>query len=230
METFYFTYGTDERFPYRHGWTEIMAPDLKSAQELFKMFHPNRKRPDGTEETCLNYSWHYDQERFRQTEMYETQENFGTGCVEHISLGRIMAETPNDADGHDAVPAVENVKLRAMQEVADYMNVYLEFVSRAMTPAEFEAMEPVNGSMTKALVRIVPADAMVTHDVYPIRDARFLVPKDTSLTERNMDALADLAEGRDDYGLANPIYVMKDARDPDRIVVDLSQTQGKKNA
>lgn len=96
MKTFYFTYGSDERFPYQHGWTEITAPSLACAQQVFKMFHPNRKNPDGTDAECLNYSWHYAEEDFKQTAMYEKNDNFGAGCVERISMERLMIELPDD--------------------------------------------------------------------------------------------------------------------------------------
>lgn len=96
MHTYYFTYGTDEQFPYQHGWTEITAPDLRCAQQIFKSLHPNRKDADGTESECLNYSWHYTEEQFQETGMYKNNDNFGAGCVERISMERLMIELPDD--------------------------------------------------------------------------------------------------------------------------------------
>lgn len=42
METFYFTYGTDENFPFQMGWTEVCAADWKQAAALFRREHPDR--------------------------------------------------------------------------------------------------------------------------------------------------------------------------------------------
>ncbi|MBD5585159.1 MAG: hypothetical protein HDQ88_08755 [Clostridia bacterium] len=96
MHTYYFTYGNDEKFPYQHGWTEITAPSLICAQQIFRACHPNRKNDDGTESGCLNYSWHYTEDEFKETRMYEDDDNLGAGCVERISMERLMIEMPDD--------------------------------------------------------------------------------------------------------------------------------------
>lgn len=65
MKRFYFTYGTDARFPFFRGWTEVVAPDKEAACAVFQCYHPNR--PDSA---ALNCAWIYTEEEFRKTCMY----------------------------------------------------------------------------------------------------------------------------------------------------------------
>ena len=43
MAKFYFTYGTDEEFPFRGGWSEVEADNLSMAVEIFNLMHPKSK-------------------------------------------------------------------------------------------------------------------------------------------------------------------------------------------
>lgn len=79
MADFYFTYGSDERFPFYGGWTRITAPSINVALSIFASIHPNR-------DNCLNCADYYTEKEFKQTEMYKTQDNRGYGEQEHIAL------------------------------------------------------------------------------------------------------------------------------------------------
>ena len=46
MPKFYFTYGSDERFPFQYGWTEIEAPSRVLACDIFREYHPNPNSED----------------------------------------------------------------------------------------------------------------------------------------------------------------------------------------
>lgn len=81
LPVFYFTYASNPQFPYQDGWTEVSAPDRSTACQIFNTVHPPR---DG--ENCVNCSWIYDQEQFRETSMYKSGKNFDKGCVERLSL------------------------------------------------------------------------------------------------------------------------------------------------
>ena len=78
MEKFYFTYGTDSGYPFRGGWTLILAPGAKAAVQIFRAYHPNRVGSD-----CLNCADYYRGDRFEQSESYKTG-NFGGYCHEII--------------------------------------------------------------------------------------------------------------------------------------------------
>lgn len=65
MQRFYFTYGTDERFPFYRGWTEVVAPDKETACAVFRCYHPNRPGSD-----ALNCAWIYSEEEFKKTCMF----------------------------------------------------------------------------------------------------------------------------------------------------------------
>ena len=84
MATFYFTYGSDERFPFQYGWTEIEAPDMVTACAAFRLFHPARD----PEDHCLNCADKYTEAEFKATEMYEEGNYYGIRCHERIVLTR----------------------------------------------------------------------------------------------------------------------------------------------
>ena len=61
LETYYCTFGTDPNFPYQGGWVEIMAPDGKTAGQIFKTYYPNRKGS-----SLLNCAFVYSEERWKE--------------------------------------------------------------------------------------------------------------------------------------------------------------------
>ena len=77
MPKFYFTYGSDERFPFQNGWTEVHAENMRQAETLFRAVHPDRA--PGT----LNCSWVYDEKKFEKTDCFK-KGNFGARCHEVI--------------------------------------------------------------------------------------------------------------------------------------------------
>ncbi len=82
IKSYYFTYGTSGQ-PYKGGWTRIDAPDLKSACDIFRFYHPDRV--DG----FLNCSDVYTEDRFFETGMHKTG-NFGKWEQEIITLNRMV--------------------------------------------------------------------------------------------------------------------------------------------
>lgn len=80
MKSFFFTYGTDEKYPFYGGWTRVNAPDRHTACGLFKLVHPCRDNVH-----LLNCASVYDEEQFHKTEMYESG-NFDRRCHEVISM------------------------------------------------------------------------------------------------------------------------------------------------
>lgn len=86
MQTFYFTYGTADYFPYYGGWTKVIAPNRRVAEDLFRAVHPDRT-PGLL--LCANV---YTEEEFMATEMYENNKNLGHGLWETIEV-RIGEET-----------------------------------------------------------------------------------------------------------------------------------------
>ena len=78
MEKYYFTYGT-EGHPYYGGWTEIVAPDMETACNLFMAVHPCKHG------NFLNCSSVYTEYEMKKTTMYKNG-NFGTKCREIITI------------------------------------------------------------------------------------------------------------------------------------------------
>lgn len=77
---FYYTYGTDSRFPFRGGWTEVTAPSRDIADQVFMAVHPPRD-----ESQFLNCSFVYGEESFRKTAMHQDG-NYGKRCHERICI------------------------------------------------------------------------------------------------------------------------------------------------
>lgn len=78
MPKFIYTYGTEGQ-PFRGGWSEVIAPDRRMADQLFTLIHPC-KHGD-----LLNCCSIYTEEQFQRTQMY-LHGNFGVRCHETIKL------------------------------------------------------------------------------------------------------------------------------------------------
>ena len=86
LYTFYFTYGTDPEYPFRGGWTEVYAPNLRTAIQLFKLLHPNRE-----DSGSLNCSDYYNEEEFLSSKMRD-KGNYGEYCHEAILFSHYIVE------------------------------------------------------------------------------------------------------------------------------------------
>lgn len=59
---FYFTFGSDERYPYGpNDYVEVEAENGTDACELFRVIHPNRPGSD-----CLNCAFIYSEDTFNK--------------------------------------------------------------------------------------------------------------------------------------------------------------------
>ena len=87
MPKFYFTYGSDERFPFQYGWTEIEAPSKAMACAAFREYHPDRD----PEVHCLNCSDVYTEEEFQETMLW-LQVNYKDRCHERIVVPPLTRE------------------------------------------------------------------------------------------------------------------------------------------
>lgn len=82
MPKFYFTYGSDERFPFQNGWTEVHAENIEQAKTLFRAVHLDRTPG------LLNCSWVYSQDTFEKSKCFKNG-NFGAHC--HEVIGRFAS-------------------------------------------------------------------------------------------------------------------------------------------
>ena len=81
METFYFTYGTSENFPFQGGWSEVHAADRNQAVALFRREHPD-KTPG-----LVNCSSIYTEKQFQDKvlPLYKDGDAFWSVCHECIT-------------------------------------------------------------------------------------------------------------------------------------------------
>ena len=85
MPKFYFTYGTSESFPYKGGWTEVEAPDMRTAIAVFRLVHPD------SSENTINCAFYYTEEEFNQDGCFANG-NRGHGCWEKLKLTQEVFE------------------------------------------------------------------------------------------------------------------------------------------
>ena len=78
INNFYFTFGTDEAFPFQGGWVIVKAPDMMTARQIFMLYFPSVSG-------YLNCAFVYSEEEFKKTKMYKDGENMGAGC--HMIIG-----------------------------------------------------------------------------------------------------------------------------------------------
>lgn len=77
MKVFY-TFGSDNRFPFCGGWVEVEAPSMKEAHAIFREHYPDRT--PGT----LNCSDYYTETQFKESDMLSTG-NRGAFCHRKLS-------------------------------------------------------------------------------------------------------------------------------------------------
>lgn len=110
MAKFYFTYGTSEQYPFRGGWSEIHAPDLCAATQIFKAYHPN---PYG--DCVLNCADYYTEEEFHENDIFISG-NLGAFCHEVIRptamSGKVIA---------DVAPKRMSEELQAVLNLAQFI-------------------------------------------------------------------------------------------------------------
>lgn len=97
---FYFTYGTDPQFPFKNGWTLVVADNARRAAAAFREYHPDEN--DGV----LNCAFVYDQEGMEKTGML-TEGNGGEFCHECIAL----ASSAREEDFTETPSKAENARL-----------------------------------------------------------------------------------------------------------------------
>lgn len=61
MNTYYFTFDTDETFPFQGGWVEVLAPTRKAAAQIFQQYFPDEEYP-----YILNCADCFSQEEFEK--------------------------------------------------------------------------------------------------------------------------------------------------------------------
>lgn len=77
MKVFY-TFGSDERFPFQGGWVEVEAENMKQANALFRACYPDRTPG------ILNCSDYYTEQQFNASDM-PTTGNRGAFCHRKIT-------------------------------------------------------------------------------------------------------------------------------------------------
>lgn len=80
LHRYYFTFGESECYPFKGGWIEICAPNITTAQAVFKALYPCTPDRD-----CLNCADIYTAEQFAKTKIRE-EGNLGARCHREIII------------------------------------------------------------------------------------------------------------------------------------------------
>lgn len=89
LEKFYYTFAPDFR-PYRNGWVIINAPNITTANALFRLLFPHPTYQD-----CLNCCSVYTEKQFEQTCMFQLDDNCGRGLIAEFSINLDHGEYNN---------------------------------------------------------------------------------------------------------------------------------------
>ena len=73
---FYFTFGSDETFPFKGGWVVVKASSFEEAVEKFKKRYGHENGP-------VNCAFIYPEDEFKKTKMYSLG-NLGYFCHDVI--------------------------------------------------------------------------------------------------------------------------------------------------
>lgn len=74
----FYTFGSDDRFPFCGGWVEVEAPSMKEAHAIFRANYPDRQPG------ILNCSDYYTESQFKESDMLSTG-NRGAFCHRKLS-------------------------------------------------------------------------------------------------------------------------------------------------
>ena len=65
LNPYYYTFGTDPKYPHYRGWVEVYASSWEEAHEKFRIRFPDRPGHEGT----INCAFFYDQKSWERTSM-----------------------------------------------------------------------------------------------------------------------------------------------------------------
>lgn len=86
LQSFYYTFGTAEQFPHKHGWVEVKAEDRTKADKLFRAHYPD-KNPG-----VLNCAFVYNKDEFDRI-YEETYKKLPIECICHNVISQYDLET-----------------------------------------------------------------------------------------------------------------------------------------
>lgn len=136
MLNFYFTYGTDERYPYRGGWTTVTAPDYKKAVEVFRTIHPNIRKG------IINCADIYSELEFRKV---FDGDNYGAAEHEHLYYAYADSGlTPEQIGYTKDMNGAENNDIQSdVAQLMVFINTHLTYQATKVDIAK--AMKKLNG-------------------------------------------------------------------------------------
>lgn len=79
MPKYYYTYGSHPNYPYKNGWTEVIALNRGQANAFFRAAHPD------VVPGIINCAWIYSESEFAKTSLMK-ETNFGARCHETLGI------------------------------------------------------------------------------------------------------------------------------------------------
>ena len=127
LNNFYFTFGSDEQYPFQNTYLVIRSTSEQSARALFPKIYPNR---DNSE--TLNFAFSYNEAEWNGTDGREPVSNFYTG----IEPATIIIDLSDDDYAIMPVESLKKLKLDDILTDEDHMNIikYIEALNPAYMP------------------------------------------------------------------------------------------------
>lgn len=103
MKRFYYTFGINDRFPFKNGYIIIEADNKRQANSFFKALFPNPEHED-----ILNCSFYYNEEQWKKSHANHAMKYFGMFKMNYSLTDEITCcfcgnHTPREYS-HNAAP------------------------------------------------------------------------------------------------------------------------------
>lgn len=110
MPRYFYTYGSSPDYPFKNGWTEVIALNRGQADAFFRAAHPD------IHPGILNCAIVYSEAEFAKSVMMK-KTNFGAGC--HETLGILTYNNDSNPSKHKAAHT---------NNIPDILKGQLEFI------------------------------------------------------------------------------------------------------
>ena len=121
---YFYTFGTDPRFPFEGGWVEVLAINQDEANSIFRHIFP------GQRQGLLNCAFSYTEEEFMRSKMAK-QGNFGKFCQRKLGVDDLFAlnafEIPKAVKIGDRVYVIDKIMYIYADEESGYS---IEFIDK----------------------------------------------------------------------------------------------------
>lgn len=136
MNRFFYTFGSDERFPFQGGWVEVQAENLLEAHKIFRSYYPDRTPG------CLNCSDYYTEFIFN-AENFPAEGNRGRFCHRILADKQLTTTKTNGYKAETIQDMIQKFEKAARKLFPGctirhfYYGDYLDMADIVLKPGEY---------------------------------------------------------------------------------------------